>query len=121
MKIKTAEATGPALDWLVAKCDGLEFDEDYQPIWFEHDGFAAPRAEYHPSTDWSQGGPIIEREGISLVCLFFSPQIGHIWQATTYRDDQIIAGHGPTALIAAMRCHVASELGDEVEIPEKLT
>lgn len=27
---------------------------------------------------------------------------------------------GPTPLIAAMRCYVASKLGDNVEIPEKL-
>lgn len=27
---------------------------------------------------------------------------------------------GPTPLIAAMRCYVASKLGDEVEIPEEL-
>ena len=28
--------------------------------------------------------------------------------------------HGPTPLIAAMRCYVASKLGDEVEVPEEL-
>ncbi len=28
--------------------------------------------------------------------------------------------HGPTPLIAAMRCYVASKLGDEIEIPEEL-
>lgn len=27
---------------------------------------------------------------------------------------------GPTPLIAAMRCFVASRLGDEIEIPEEL-
>lgn len=27
---------------------------------------------------------------------------------------------GPTTLIAAMRCYVASKLGDEVEVPEEL-
>jgi hypothetical protein len=29
-------------------------------------------------------------------------------------------GHGPTPLIAAMRCYVQSKLGDEVEAPEEL-
>jgi hypothetical protein len=29
--------------------------------------------------------------------------------------------HGPTPLIAAMRCYVASKLGDEVEVPKELT
>jgi hypothetical protein len=28
--------------------------------------------------------------------------------------------YGQSALIAAMRCYVASKLGDEVEIPEEL-
>ena len=26
---------------------------------------------------------------------------------------------GPTFLVAAMRCHVTSEIGDEVDIPEE--
>jgi hypothetical protein len=30
-------------------------------------------------------------------------------------------GTGSTPLIAAMRCYVASKLGDEVEIPKELT
>ena len=29
--------------------------------------------------------------------------------------------HGPTPLIAAMRCYVASKLGDEVDVPDELT
>ena len=32
-------------------------------------------------------------------------------------DDGLI---GPTPLIAAMRCYVASKLGDDVDIPEEL-
>jgi hypothetical protein len=28
--------------------------------------------------------------------------------------------YGPTPLIAAMRCYVASRLGDEVDVPEEL-
>jgi hypothetical protein len=28
---------------------------------------------------------------------------------------------GPTPLIAAMRCYVASKLGDYIDIPEELT
>ena len=54
--MKTNELTGAALDWAVAKCEGIYFED------FEDFERYAP--EY--STDWSQGGPIIEREGISL-------------------------------------------------------
>jgi hypothetical protein len=77
-----------------------------------------PATDY--STDWSQGGPIIEREGIAT-----KKWLG-AWQAeveflpdddTHYRYGK---SYGPTPLIAAMRCYVASKLGDEVEVPEEL-
>lgn len=64
------------------------------------------KPRYSPSTSWSQGGPIIEREGIGLV-----PKAnGEQWSAGI---DQFITG-GDTALIAAMRCYVASKFGEEV-------
>jgi hypothetical protein len=28
--------------------------------------------------------------------------------------------YGPTPLVAAMRCYVASQLGDEVDVPDEL-
>lgn len=107
MKLKTSELTGAALDWAVAKAndDKLEFgltdDERY-------------------STDWAQGGPIIEREKIDLKHLPYDrpPYWGALKSNTAAyaRSGQI----GPTALIAAMRCFVASKLGDKVDVPEEL-
>ena len=109
MKIKTSELTGAALDWAVAKCDQEWSDEDAL-LWVQDDEY-----QYTPSTDWAQGGPIIERERITWngqsarICKYFG---GHTWQ--NFEE------FGPTPLIAAMRCYVASKLGDEVEIPEEL-
>lgn len=115
MKIKTAEATGPALDWLVAIAEGYsEWDGE---AFFRHRGAycACFLAEWHPSTDWAQGGPIIEREKIDLAY-----HGGNGWRAAqVYRHDPATS-YGPTVLIAAMRCYVASKLGDEVEITEEL-
>ena len=77
---------------------------------------------YSPSTDWSQGGPIIEREKISLLYYDQYQQ----WEAGVEADRGYgvkyspISQIGDTPLIAAMRCYVASKLGDEVEIPEEL-
>jgi len=99
--MKTSELTGAALDWAVAQCEN--FSVRY--------GFDDNCPEY--STDWSQGGPIIEREMIELI-----PQTPALWDAM-YRG-QHIPNDGPTPLIAAMRCYVASKLGDDVEIPEEL-
>jgi hypothetical protein len=70
---------------------------------------------YTPSTDWAQAGPIIEREGINLVRLESAQ-----WEAwpDVGMNDQYC--RGPTPLIAAMRCYVASKLGDEVDVPDEL-
>ena len=99
MKIKTSELIGATLDWAVAQCEN--FSVRY--------GFDDNCPEY--STDWAEGGPIIESEGIALY--LYGPDK---WNAMTEKEYQ-----GPTPLIAAMRCYVASKLGDEVEIPEELT
>jgi hypothetical protein len=110
--MKTAELTGPALDWAVAKCEGA-----YTPsVGTDIDG--TKRVNYggmYPewSTDWAQGGPIIEREGIHT---------GQGMDGLWYANKGISKHHqfGRTPLIAAMRCYVASKLGDEVEIPAEL-
>lgn len=111
--MKTSELTGPALDWAVAKADGLPV---HAPDW--NNRFIDA---YNYSTDWAKGGPIIEREGISLK--FFEYDRPSYWGAvkpvpgTSCRTSGC---SGPTPLIAAMRCYVASKLGDEVEVPEEL-
>jgi hypothetical protein len=111
--IKVSELTGAALDWAVAKCEGPNsvaacyYDEDDLPMCRDE----APHMEWRPSTDWKQGGPIIEREGITLT------HQADQWSAQT--DDDLFA-YGPTTLIAAMRCYVASKMGDTIEVPEEL-
>lgn len=99
--MKTSELTGTALDWAVAKCEGVINGGDLD-IGFVLEG------GYTPSTDWAQGGPIIEREGITL------EWTGEDWMGYIWHDEEFF---GPTPLIAAMRCYVASKLGDEVEVP----
>jgi Protein of unknown function (DUF2591) len=103
MKIKTNELTGAALDWAVAKCEGFLCDYNY----------SGALALY--STDWSQGGPIIERER-----LLTRPQPGNGWESWGHGKDDPWFSTGPTPLIAAMRCYVASKLGDKVDVPEEL-
>lgn len=71
----------------------------------------APQRKLEPPTNWSQGGPIIEREKTAIR---FVP-----WD-TWVAECKGYTGEGTTPLIAAMRCYVASKLGDEVEVPEEL-
>lgn len=130
MKVKTSDLTGPALDWAVAKCNGVECDEDNEPIWFEHDGPYAPRCPYQPSKDWAQGGPIIEREKIRLDTNDHPdlwPWVANKVIRWEKREDEEMGdwpvyaeGGADTPLVAAMRCFVASRLGDEVDVPEEL-
>ena len=75
---------------------------------------------YTPSTDWSQGGPIIEREGINIDCLRCDGNVVS-WIATKPMiEKEFYEWLGSSLLITAMRCYVASKLGDEVEVPDEL-
>lgn len=70
------------------------------------------------SSDWAQGGLIIEQEIDQISRYETYPN----YQAEIYVADDYENCHaiGPTPLIAAMRCYVANKLGDEVEVPEEL-
>jgi hypothetical protein len=130
MKIKTSELQGAALDWAVAKCEGytglhkIEGRMPHEPqlgIW-------PPRKEYGVmdlwelgfSTDWSQGGPIIERHWIELVPWPNESDENDRWEAIQNDLPIRVYHQGSTPLIAAMRCYVASNMGDEVEVPDEL-
>jgi hypothetical protein len=123
--MKTNELTGAALDWAVAKCEGYT---DLHKIAgrMPHEpqlGMWPPRKEYGVmelwelgySTDWAQGGSIIERELIEL-------HRGGVYTENFWRATRnSVTAYGPTPLIAAMRCYVASKLGDEINLPKELT
>jgi hypothetical protein len=109
--MNTSELTGVALDAAVAKCEGVTVE-------YVDDGITRclllpTGGHYSPSTNWAQGGPIIEREGMQL-----SMEDRAEWRATMWWDDtdgqREVLMKGPTALIAAMRCYVASKLGDSL-------
>ena len=115
---KVSELQGALLDAAVAKA--LNY------AWSEHRGQDAHRIElredsiggkqywirnvaFQPSSRWEFGGPIIEREGISVAF----GGANALWQAWRSRP-RIEHDHiewGPTPLIAAMRAFVASKLG----------
>lgn len=116
IEVKISDLNGPALDWAVAKGeDDAEIEiQDGVCVWFEDD-----YKLWSPSTNWSQGGPIIEREFIELVTTTRNNE--ELWEAMGrgFGEDSPIA-YGPTPLIAAMRCHVTSKLGETVMVPAKL-
>jgi hypothetical protein len=117
--MKTSELTGAALDWAVAKCEGLlafGWEDDMGLLKIT---LSTGETEYFiPTMKWDQGGPIIEREGISV------DRTGLAWTADISDSVGGYIEHtesGPTPLIAAMRCYVASKLGAEIDLPKELT
>ena len=112
MKIKTRELTGAALDWAVAMIESRDWKEQGYLEDFPYDLSFDDGEVYSPSTDWAQGGPVIEREKIDVWV-----HAGKQWSAS--KDKARTEFRSETPLIAAMRCYVASKLGDEVEIPQK--
>lgn len=138
--IKVVESTGRALNFLVAKAEGMA------PFLFDNsaiDGHLSPDRvarmsnrelcilhgilcsldEYGypvPIPDYFQdrevAGEIIERENIGVVPAFRAP-----WTAS---KGQIIGAlwpsDGGTILEAGLRCYCRSILGDETEVPDEL-
>ena len=103
--MKTSELQGIALDWAVTKCEGYDHEITPGSVW----------GNWGWATDWAQGGPIIDREGIGF------EQDGNFWFASyDLSADTAWGTTGPTPLIAAMRCYVASKLGDDIELPKEL-
>ena len=113
--MKTSELTGAALDWAVWAAAGgaaayphTASGKAFLKLW------KGNTSKYvHPSTDWSQGGPIIERE---IIELNYTNQAE--WRAQCW--TVVATAYGPTPLIAAMRCYCCAKLGNEIEIPQEL-
>lgn len=134
MKVKTSELIGPALAYAVGIAEGKKVTySDLRPHGGRVQVFVVTRRAhiaYDPHDHWSDGGPIIERGGINLSkynkldesepdkwCAHKVVPRPNM-EGTTNRC--VVAPDGPTPLIAAMRCWVAINLGEAVEIPEEL-
>jgi len=72
------------------------------------------------STNWAQGGPIIEREWLDITPWPNESNEDLRWQCKQHDTTNGCTQYGSTPLIAAMRCYVASKLGEEVEVPDEI-
>ena len=114
--MKVSELDGALLDYWVARAEGIGVTWNHQgtpKAWIGRyiEGVYAP---YCPTTDWEQGGPIIERESITVTDAI--SRDGE-WSAgfVIWMPDHDDWKHGPTPLVAAMRAYVASKIGDTVK------
>lgn len=119
MRVKVTELKGLALDWAVASIEGYTLTTDSISLLVEKDnrltilgpcttGQGIP-CGYSPSTYWDQGGPILYRK-----------RIGIFGNAAFADPDETPWFYGSHPLEAAMRCYVASERGDEFDVPAEV-
>jgi hypothetical protein len=122
--IKTSELSGKALDYAVFLCLDDTLKQPELGLIRHKFGYG----KFNPSTNWADGGPIIERE-IDVLrkrskaeeASLAYPNPNFKFKAEKFPDiSGYFCGFGPTPLLAAMRCFVASNIGDSVEIPDEL-
>lgn len=126
VEVKTADLTHAALDWAVAKAVSRHAIVSPKPGGIEDVRISVQKEdpllwdEWSPSTNWDQCGPLIDKDGISLI----PPCPAHNdWDA--YICDDIgntigAAERCETALIAVCRAVVSANLGDNVQVPTEL-
>ena len=127
--MKASELTGAQLDHWVARANGwtaarydLHSGSYFEPDqfdgldhWIEKDAEPEYRHTidlWKPSTDWAQGGVIIE---MLLINFYTSPEDLEIpILARIPGGGDAAVQPGPTHLVAAMRAYVASRFGEEI-------
>lgn len=126
IEVRAANLVGAALDWAVAMAEGYKQDtEDAHAIISPNGVFTSISVRgaengfgYRPSTDWSQGVPLFDKNHAS------AHYEAHLADAQ-FRYSAGPAGsgfwcYGPTALIAFCRSLVKAKLGDTVQVPKEL-
>ena len=118
--IKVAEATELQLDWLVAyaegrKCSVVQSSIGLKPFVVL---YTDPLGMFTPATSWAQAGPLLNQHKISRT-------IDHsgLWIAYAgynLNDEQRHMQCDRSELVAGLRCLVALNLGDTVEVPDEL-
>lgn len=119
VKVKTSDLVGSALDWAVD--EALGYGDVYLKWWNEGGDKRMVHCEImrHYSGHWDLVGPIIERRGVSTSKVLANTGTVGCWSAHIPGGNGKLL-YGPTPLIAAARCFVASKLGDEVDVPKEL-
>ena len=131
MKVKVAEASGRVLDYMVAVAAGHNIVWDSIAHWVDIDDTSkligpgwkslGKPCGWSPSTHGGDGMPIIEQLRSDSAYQFLIESDGDNVHVLSWPSEHVhFSGYGPTILTAAMRCLVASRLGEEVEVPDEL-
>lgn len=127
--VKAAELKGADLDGMAAIASRIpghiETYSNGQMIIERYFLRTDERRRFSPSTNWADGGPIIEHGRIALRHRLNMQSPGEDWEAGIGPDrfdwgdghvpDAEFTCTGPTPLIAAMRAYVTAKYGAEFE------
>lgn len=125
IEVRVSNLVGAPLDWAVALAEGFTIDPDCRTTVWHPDGLpcsisirgSAEGFGWNPSTNWAQGGQLIDRHSGTAqhipglpadLCYAGGPAGAGVWC------------YGPTALIAFCRGLVNHKLGDTVQVPKEL-
>lgn len=123
VEVKTADLAGVALDWAVAQAEGRDLatlDSDPGVLYEVFLGMLG--AAYRPSSDWSQGGPLIDVYQVEFSICDTTDIVGasmFCWKSYG-KSHRTRWSKGETHLIAACRAIVSAKLGDTVSVPREL-
>lgn len=126
MEVNVNELTGMALDWAVGMAVGKPLvirspigqPNSPRVVW-EQVGDHGGVVRFAPSSNWEQGGPLMDR---------FKPDLNRWWNgqllAEIYGDPDdsslFVACQGETYLIASCRVIVADRTWSVVNVPDEL-
>lgn len=146
IEVKTADLAGLALDWAVGIADGrdLELPSGHRgrtcivwcdPFVIKREGFPdfhdKTRRHWKPSTQWGDGGPLVEKFAVKLVMLddcIDGETPGWVaeagaectWESNPNAYIAKNGGEGLTPLVAVCRAIVRAKSGDTIQVPEEL-
>jgi len=133
IEVRVSNLVGAALDWATGIADGRELELPgavrgrTSVVWCDpfvvkregHPDFHdKTRRKWRPSTDWRDGGPLLDKHLGSVSFdkyLAFGPCT---YSAGVPGTSAYLSG--PTALVAFCRSLVQARLGDTVQVPKEL-
>lgn len=117
--MKTCELTSPLLDYWVARANGssaINLKIGPSPrnpekiVCIENDPSGFAWIVFAPSTDWSQGGPLMEKYRID------TEKMSKAWLAFfRNKSEAPVVAEGSTPLQAICRAVVRAKFGEEVD------
>lgn len=134
--VSVSDLQGAALDWAVAKAEGLPVRRDpmgfrsgsesgywlWEEIGHKLNRYGLIGREYSPSAKWEQGGPIVDELRERSRYQFLVESDGENTRVLSWpREDVFSSGYGASMLVAIMRCFVASVMGDVIDVPASLS